>query len=267
MSVPTNAQATDKGRFYAHPKTGELFPSVTTILGVSVNKPALVGWAARETAIAAVEWIAGHEDPAELKARCKADPDAAVKWLKGRPYAKRDSAANLGSRVHALAEGHTLGDVADGLDDDERAMFDQYLLFVLEHRPVYEASEATVINRTIGYAGTLDGIVRIPALGDGLHVVDFKTGKTGPYDEWALQLAAYAGGEAILLPNGDEIPMPEVAGAAVLRIRPKSYGLHPVLTPLVDLFETFRSNCAVADFMHTDADVFGPAVPAPGEAA
>src|ERR1035437_5876964 len=62
---------------------GSLYPSVTTILGIK-DKPALVGWAKRETAACAVRNL----DVLERMVR-SGGPQAAVDWLKRIPdYAR-----------------------------------------------------------------------------------------------------------------------------------------------------------------------------------
>ena len=53
MTSPKHAQATDRGRYYTHPVTGQQLVSVTNVLGQSMAKPALVPWAAKMTAEAA----------------------------------------------------------------------------------------------------------------------------------------------------------------------------------------------------------------------
>src|SRR6266508_6414043 len=49
---PLTVNVPGRGRHYEHPITKELFPSVTNVIGI-LDKPALVGWAARESARAA----------------------------------------------------------------------------------------------------------------------------------------------------------------------------------------------------------------------
>lgn len=221
MAAPKRAIPTKKGRYYTDPKDPKArYVSVTNVIG-TLDKPALVGWAARSVAEAAVDNLV------QVVKMARTDKAAAVSWLKGQPYAARDTAAALGSRVHDLAERHQLGQDLGEIEPEAQAMVDQYLAFLDDHAPVFEATEATVVNRTLGYAGTLDALVRIPALGDGLYVLDYKTGKTGPYPEWGMQLWAYANAEALWLPDDTEVAMPEVVGGAVLRIRPEGYGLFP----------------------------------------
>src|ERR1039457_530677 len=72
--------------------------SVTTILGIK-DKPALVGWAKRETAACAVRNLEVLERMVQ-----SGGPGAAVEWLKRIPDYARDTAAALGTAVHAMAE-------------------------------------------------------------------------------------------------------------------------------------------------------------------
>lgn len=252
MSAPKRAVPTRKGRYYTDPKNAKArYPSVTNVIDTSLNKPALVGWAARTVAEEALNSLP------KLVKMARTERQAAVTWLKGQPYAKKDEAAHLGSAAHDIAEQVILGtrsrDEADDLEEPLRSMVMQFLAFLVDWRPEYEATEATVVNRTVGYAGTLDALVRLPDLGDRLLVLDYKTGATGPYPEWALQLAAYANAEALWLPDGTEIPMPTVAGALILRVRPEFYALHEMPSG-PEVFETFRSMAAVAQWVHAQDD-------------
>src|ERR1035437_10144220 len=67
---------------------GPLYPSVTTILGIK-DKPALVGWAKRETAACAVRNL----DVLEAMVR-SGGAQAAVDWLKRIPDYARDASAD-----------------------------------------------------------------------------------------------------------------------------------------------------------------------------
>lgn len=255
--APKNAVATKKGRYYV--KDDERFISVTNVIDTCINKPSLVGWAARTVAEEAVAALADARTALPLLRMSRTAPDDAIKSLKGAPYAKKEKAASLGSAVHGLAEAHALGQELREMDDDERAMVDNYLCYLEDYRPVIEASEATVASRTYGYAGTLDGLHRfptdIPVIGGHLGVVDYKTGQSGPYPEWALQLAAYANAECLWLPDGTEIPMPRVDAAVILRIRPDGYWVHPMRLDDV-VFSAFTAAVSLARAMHDDADAW-----------
>lgn len=268
MSAPKRAVPTRKGRYYTDPKNPDArYVSVTNVLD-SINKPALVGWAAKTVAQEAVDNLV------HVTRLSRTDKAAAVAWLKGKPYEQKDAAAKLGSRVHDLAEKHELGHDMRELADDEVGMVEQYLAFRDDWKPEFEATEATVVNRTHGYAGTLDGLLRfphapLPLAGDGLIVGDYKTGKTGPYPEWGLQLAAYARAEALWLPDDSEVAMPATAGAVVIRIRPTEYGLYEVDPAALDaLFGVFTHLIEVTRWLHGDDAVFsGRLIPSQPTAA
>lgn len=223
---------------------GTKLPSVTTILSTALNKPALVGWAAKTVAEEALANLP------RLVRMSRTDRDGAVKFLKGRPYAQRDEAADAGTAAHKLAEAYILGqpyEVPDP-DSDLGRTLGQFVRFLQDFRPTFEATEAVVANTTIGYAGSLDAIARIPQLGNRLLVWDWKTSKSGPYPEWALQTAAYARAEHLWLPDGTKVAMPPIEGAAVLRIRPDFYAVHEVEADLDELLAAFAAARHVASW-------------------
>jgi len=233
----------NRKRYYAL-ADGTKLPSVTTILSTALNKPALVGWAAKTVAEEAMANL-----PALVK-MSRTDYAGAVKQLKGSPYAQRDAAADAGTQAHKLAESYILGqpyEVPDP-DSDLGRTLGQFVRFLQDWSPTFEATEAVVANETIGYAGSLDAIARVPQLGNRLLVWDWKTSKSGPYPEWALQVAAYARAEHLWLPDGTKVPMPKIEGAAVLRLRPNMYAVHEVEADLDQLVEAFAAARHVASW-------------------
>lgn len=214
-------------RWYAY--QGQTFPTVTTILK-ALNKPALVGWAAKSVAQFAAE---NYEMVAEIAAEDKA---AAVDLLKGAPWRERDRAASLGARVHALA--------AEGgkPDPEEQPFVDQWEAFLEDTQAEVIAQEVIVVNTDIGYGGTADLILRNKA---GEHVLlDIKTGKTVAdrdgkvYPEISAQLNFYAAANVGLPVSIDK--------AAVLHLQRSGYDVHPVA---LDLEPLLPALVAVAAFM------------------
>lgn len=205
---PRNARSAGSKRYYDW--AGERFWSVTTILGGGVPKPALLPWGIKAVAEGAVDAVRSGA----LAPMVEQDPDAAVQFLKGLPYAQRDRAANLGTEIHAAIELLAQGRPMPDWPLPVRPHMERFAQFVLDYRPEWLASEATVYSRTQAYAGTLDAICRI----DGRTLLlDVKTGK-GIYPEVALQLAAYRHAEFIGLPDGNEDPMPATDGAVALHL-------------------------------------------------
>lgn len=240
---PANAETNpDTGsRFYIHPITGERFVSVTTILQV-IAKEALPYWAAKVTAEHAMANLpklvkSVRRKPCEMKGddRCGICADCVLLELRRTPDRERDAAGDRGTRIHHVAEQHVLHGHVIGHDDDIAAQVRQYLRFRDQFQPEYEASELTVINRTYRYAGTLDAILRLGACPPKYRdlvgvpmVADIKSGKSC-YREYALQLAAYRQGEAVLLPDGTEHPLPPTNEIGMLlHIRPEDYWVRPV---------------------------------------
>lgn len=269
MTSPRAAEATSKGRYYRRPgaDTADLI-SVTNVLSVGCAKPALVPWAAKIAAEYAIE----HQG--QLMARSRTDRDGAIKAIKDQVTVARDKAADLGSRIHALAEAHVTGQrlaSQDG-DDDASPYVAQYEKFLSDFdididRDI-EAAELTVADPGQGWAGTLDLLVRLPLDGfidgktkgvtspneRGLFVVDLKTSATRPaasvYGEYALQLTALRFAREAWLPDGTIEPMPGgITGVAVLNLRRNTYELVPL--PSGDAERRAWQGClALAKWMH-----------------
>lgn len=109
-----------------------------------------------------------------------------------------------------------------------------YEAWKLAFKPRFLLSEATVYNRQVGYAGTLDIVADINGI---TTLVDVKTGKN-IYPDVALQLAAYANGEFIGVLDEERV-MPKIEAAAVLHLRMTGYRFVPV-TITDEVFTTFR---------------------------
>ena len=245
------------GRIYE--RDGRRFTSVTTILGDGIPKPALIGWAKR----VAAEWAVAH-------------PGATIKEIKAAPDMNRDEAGQRGTDLHKWAERHTLDpshplpeqmtdeqveawNVARDAEHEDnkrpladveqrrlatlRKMVDQWLAIVERHSVKVDATEFTIYNETLGYAGTADGVAMI----DGIPTLfDIKTGKD-VYPEAALQLCALAHGEYIGIHNGPTLPMPEFERCVVVHVRPTFARIVPV-----DVGEwswrTFRAARAISEW-------------------
>ena len=243
MAKPPLAMQTDRGRFYRNRNHADRkFISVTTALKV-LDKPALVPWAAKMVAEEAMQQL-----PAMVRAsRDKQTREQFIKDLKGSPYAKRDKAANRGTDVHEAAEAHILG--KPHTVDPEIEPFVKQLLDAIDHLQLtFEASEATVANPDVGYAGTLDIIASTPRLADGLAIIDIKTGDeskdvTAVYPEYCYQLAALRHATELWLPDHTVMPMPQTAACAVLNLRPNDWALVPVPERIVERAFTLFSHC------------------------
>jgi hypothetical protein len=202
-------------RAYLSPTTGRDLVSVTTAGGGVVGKDkheALMGWATRETALAA--W---DNRFALIKID---DRDAASDLLKNARYRSGGRAMLRGSTVHRILEAIEREEEVPEVSEGEAGYVDAFLGFVEAFRPEFVEVEATVFNEEHGYAGTFDFLARI----DG-HLVlgDHKTGKD-VYPEVALQLAALRYAETIWnRETGELAPMPKVDGTIVVHLRPDGF--------------------------------------------
>ena len=190
---------------------GKKYPGVTTILKVLDKSGPLMGWAARQTAEAA---LAVNLD--ELRA--SVGDEGAIKALTSRSNWKRDEAAQLGTEVHAMADRMITGQLTDPeLFTASRAVHDRVRAYADWWRHAswtLRASEAMVVHPTFGYGGTLDLLCRDQ---DGKTVLaDVKTGR-GVYKEAVLQLTAYAMASLIQTDTGC-YAMPEVDRYAILHV-------------------------------------------------
>ena len=210
------------GRGHGYKINGQKVPGVTTILGNTTAKPALINWAGDATANYAVDhW----DEMVELT------PSKKLKLLKEARYADRDAAANRGTEVHALAEAYMHGqeiEVPDELEGHVRA----YELFAREWdvKPVH--IEVVIGNTTLGYCGTVD---LVADLIDGQrHLTDLKTSRSGIFPETALQVVAYSKADfyAILGEDGkyETHPMEElqITQLSAVHVQADGYRLVPI---------------------------------------
>jgi hypothetical protein len=199
---------------------GPLYPSVTTILGIK-DKPALVGWAKRETAACAVRNL----DVLERMVR-SGGPQAATDWLKRIPDYARDASADLGSAVHAAAEGIARGQSGPVAEDVAPFVAAYRRDFLDVFHPRFIAVEAMVCSERYEYGGTADAFAEI----DGeVWLLDYKTG-AGVYPDTALQLAGLARAQFIGYPGDPtRYPVPFATRFGVLHIRPEGARLLPVV--------------------------------------
>jgi hypothetical protein len=227
--------------WYRDKVTGDKLRRVTTILSQGSTKgDVLALWAANlvaETAFANL--------PALVNASLYSDQRTEMyDWLRRAPLRKKDERADIGSAVHQIIEAEVLGQpIAAGLLDDPgmAPYLHHFGRFVREWDVTFEASEMVVGNRTAGYAGTLDYLLRSPLIAAEFDIPastvlmgDTKTGGEldvkGVYPEAALQMSAYRKAEVAWLRDGSTVPMPAThSTGVVLHLRPEGYRLIPVV--------------------------------------
>lgn len=242
---PANAQTADDGsRFYTHPTTGERFISVTTVLS-DIAKFGLPDWAASLTARAAIErieWLKAAADHGDCHSTrtddaCGECAECVVAWLANRHNEVRDTAGDLGRKLHDAAEAETLLGPGAHVDEEVAPFLTQWKRWRDAWQPTFVAAEMTVISRKWGYGGTLDSIIQLdrPELLPprfrhlaGLPVcVDYKTGKHLDIPK-GWQVNAYSKADAVLLEDGTELPMPDIKGGLIVHIRPNKLQVREV---------------------------------------
>jgi hypothetical protein len=254
LTSPKLAQDTDNGRYYRDPYDGAMVPSVTNVLN-EWSIPALAPGAAKETAAYVVDRL-----PKAVRASRRRDTrEEFLKEAQAHYKTVWEKKADLGTRVHAIADAHNLG---KPVPHDEQAapyvaQYEQFLAdFGVNLAADVECSETTVFRRgEPRYAGTADLWVHLhfPAATSeqdprwrgrlertrrpvptpsGLWKVDIKTSMTKPasavYRDHLLQLAALRYADVAVMPDDSEIKIPQFVGAAILNLRADSYGFVPL---------------------------------------
>jgi hypothetical protein len=278
MTLPALARKVEnRGRTYVHPTTDEEWRSITNITGRKDKSGPLVGWACKhaglkhEAILAEIVETLKNEDPEIAKKlllkefgtkKARSDSARAVKGARfDDKVTEHFSAAVAGTLVHDAIEfrvehgrfGFSYGarkDIERAGATEVQAMqeidgwLQQYLAFEARFNPTWELLEATVVNRTLGYAGTMDGLMRLP--NGRRYLVDFKTGN-GVYSEYGMQVEALARAEFILDTQGNETPLQQVDALAILHIRPEFSELHEVRRH-DETWDAFLGLLAVAKF-------------------
>lgn len=250
--------------------------SVTTATGV-LEKEGLPRWAASLAAEAAFAELptlvtasrkkpcgnthnrcsnAGGRDGHDWRERCPRCPCQECKlcvqqWVADRHIANKRRRADEGKRAHDVAEWWSYTGQIKPHDPDITPYVTAFKTFIAEYGLTPDSflvSEAIVVNRDEGYAGTLDGIIRFDAASSAAAaklvsrvtqvsarqaakraltvdlVVDFKTREGEEpkfYPNQALQLAGYRHAPVIRIKNSDvEQPMPATDGALLVQLRP-----------------------------------------------
>jgi hypothetical protein len=153
-------------------------------------------------------------------------PSAAVDWLKRIPDYTRDTAADLGTAVHAMAEAIGRGDPV-AVDESVRPYLAAYRRDFLDvFAPRFLAVEAMVCSERYEYGGTADAFVEI----DGeIWLLDYKTG-AGVYPDSALQLSGLARAQFIgRTDDPTPYPVPPATRFGILHVRPEGARLLPVV--------------------------------------
>ncbi|PWH05644.1 hypothetical protein DEO23_10530 [Brachybacterium endophyticum] len=267
MTTPTLSEQTPRGRMYRiEPDGPVVYPSITTVAGMRA-KDHLQGWYATMASKRALEmyaWLDRNPDRAASEiSRVSQDRWGAQKRIAAAAEEHTRIASEFGTLVHAACEDwgrsgerpsrdHVAG-IAESMRGSEGAFarepdagalldraavrLDGYGRFLEEFQPEFVEVEQTVVNHSVGYAGTTDCIVRI---GGALLSGDIKTSKKVRGD-YALQGVAVVNAEALLDEDGTVREMPDLTGAFIIHLpEAGGYSVVPLRTGPEE-FETFTA--------------------------
>lgn len=234
-----------------------------------MHKPALVPWGAGLVADAVIA------DPIAVARRARTEPTALRRELVALPNARRESAADLGTRVHRRAHAIVIGSPSPADPEVEpfaRQLARFFRLWRIDFDRDVEAVETTVMHRRYGYAGTGDLWMWLPTGPGGrreLWLIDYKTSTKKPattvYAEQPYQLAAYRWAPVALLPDDTEVPAPRPRRTAVLNLRPRGFRLIELPSDRA-VFRAFLGALANARYLHNAPSAYPTILPpwAPG---
>ena len=202
-------------RGHSYRVNGEAIPSVTTNLKDGFPSPALITWAARETAAAAVDrW----EELAALPLSGR------LRELEHAAWSRRDAAALRGTEIHDLGERLVAGEAVE-IPEAHVGPVNAYARFLDRFDVQPTLVERPVCNVSHWWAGTIDLRAQLRDRVD--WCLDLKTGK-GVYESHALQLSAYAHAEIYLDVEGNVRPWEPPERCGVVHLTPDSAELVPV---------------------------------------
>lgn len=274
MTTPSLSADTPRGRMYRLEPDGPLmYPSITTVAGMRA-KDFLQGWYATMASKRALEmysWLDRnpHRAAAEIS-RVTRDRWGTQKRIAAAAPEYTRSAADFGTLVHSACEdwgtsgarpdAAHLAEIIESMRTGQgcfagekdpqdlisraEVRLDGYARFLDDFQPEFLEVEQTVVNHTVGYAGTTDAIVRI---GNTVLSADIKTSKKVRGD-YALQGVAVCRAELLLDDDGTTREMPDLTGAFVIHL-PEAGGYRAVPLRTGDAeFEVFRSLRAAWSF-------------------
>jgi hypothetical protein len=278
MTTPSLSQQTPRGRMYRLEPDGPLvYPSITTVAGMRA-KDHLQGWYATMASKRALEmfsFLDRHPERASAEiSRVSRDRWGTQKRIAAAAEDYTRGTSEFGTLVHAACEQwgrdgtrpdhEAVTGIADAMRSEQGAFakersvddllrrvdvrLDGYGGFLDDFQPEIVEVEQTVVNHTVGYAGTTDAIVRV---GGSLLSADIKTGKK-VRGEYALQGVAVVNGELLVDEDGTVRDMPELTGAFVVHLpEAGGYRVVPLRTGEAE-FDAFRALKAVWAFQDDD---------------
>lgn len=242
---------------------GQRVPTVTTVIGHALNKPALPFAAAKEVAI----WAATHADLLAVKSEAEWIDEA-----KGAAQRAWRAKAQRGTDTHADTL-KLLSGQADDVPAERLGIVTQAARFMDTWQVDEIAAERPCANTIWRYGGTFDVIAKMR---DGrTWLLDWKTG-SGPYAEHALQAVGYANADIYQDADGNDQPMPDIDRLGIVMLDDDSWDLMPVVGNQERMFDVFKRQIFVSHWVEDTTPnrqgiaretVFGDPLPVPTVAA
>lgn len=166
-----------------------IYPGVTGVLSV-ISKPALVPWAKRVTLDKVREELlsAPRDESGYMVIETETELNALLALASKRPDQLKDDAAKLGTEAHAYIDKIVRGEAPGPIPDEILEPVSAFASWYRGENYQFVLGDTKVSSRRHGYGGSLDALA---LRGGDLVLLDWKTSKA-LYDEYALQVAAYA---------------------------------------------------------------------------
>jgi PD-(D/E)XK nuclease superfamily len=258
--MASRIQRIARGSGHSYALDGVRVVGVTSVLNNALPKHALPNWYAEQTAA----WASTHRELADALG-----DDAWARQATAAPRDAANKAANRGRDVHTHAL-ELLAGSAPEVDPDALPFVEQAADFMRRWQVQELAAERPCGNTTWRYCGTFDLLAR---LSDGaVWMLDYKTG-SGPFNNHALQLAAYAACDIIQIDPEHDAPMPKIDRLGFVMLRRDHWDLVPVKADPERLVKYFYRCMDIAAFHQNTSgreprwEILGPPVPIPEHAA
>lgn len=187
------------GHYYRVGNNPEVYPSVTTVMGAVLAKPALVPWAKKmateriRSVLKAIKFD-GEYNPINLDTGSLDETwvDHVIDEAKKLPDEIKEKAADVGTRAHALISEMLKGQrdfSLEGIDGDVYNAVAAFLEWYPKSGIKIYLSEICVASHKIKTGGSVDALAKTK---DGKPmIIDFKT-SSATYADFAYQLGGYA---------------------------------------------------------------------------
>lgn len=204
-------QLNHEGQDRMYEYDGELYPSVTSIIGTVLDKPAITPWAYKtgvegalyvlQNQIAKVTKLSDAQDLLlnmtydQLTSDIKAD---------GKDIeSKKQEGGDRGLIVHQWVEAMVNGDTLPEIPPEQKPYIESLEQWIDDYQPDFIEAEQKIVHPGLGYAGTFDAIAVIKKhpprkrhidLSGKKCLIDFKTNNQGAVyaDQHLPQVEAYA---------------------------------------------------------------------------